>query len=39
MNALVMRFLRLHKEKRPDTVLYQTYCSLMSRNITFDTIS
>ncbi len=24
-----MWFLRLYKEKRPDTVLYQTYCSLM----------
>ncbi len=32
-----MRFLRLDKEKRLDTVLYQTYCFLMTNVYNFDT--
>ena len=31
--------MNLSKEKRFNTKRYQTYCSLMSRNITFNTIS
>ena len=31
-----MRFLRLYKEKRLDTLLYQTYCSLMEAPTGFE---
>ena len=31
-------FLRLYKEKRPDTILYQTCCFLMAGLQCFDTI-